>query len=235
MGFTTIKNDERADKGVSGLSATPNLTASALQQRFDSLANLALDKLIILVQELESSSASSNIGTPSGKLSTVLANLTQRLIGIEEARKYENINSRMNTMEVFVQDNLAERVCEIERARLSEAVDQRVSEIERELPYVQSALNGINTQIENTQDDISVIESSLKDSSGNSRLDILEISMVNAQDDIGALEEQVTSEIQSAITILQAEIEDTKAIGTVIDGILYLNSSATVSDGILIL
>lgn len=299
MGFTTIDNDERADKGVSGLSSTPNLTASALQQRFDSLANLALDKLIQLIKELEATTAGSHIGTPYGKLTAVITTIMQKLSALKDT-----------------DESLDERVTAIEKERLSEAIDQRVTEIENEdipdikadisqifstmsannttymrqitgcqddianlknyndstivpklmeiddrsynsmkalqdssgnLISVQTALNAVNLQIENTQDDISNIESDLSSlgqsiaetddllSETNTKLRTAESNITKAQTSITTLQEQVANDIQTAISELENEIEETREIGSVVNGVLLLRSRATVSSGVLTL
>lgn len=44
---------DRADKGVTGLPDTPGLTTTAMQERFDSLANLSIDKFNNLVDAVE--------------------------------------------------------------------------------------------------------------------------------------------------------------------------------------
>lgn len=64
--ITKITNEERADKGVTGLPDTPELPTMQMQQRFDSLGNLAIDGFNRAVDELNSfdtiSSGASHIG-----------------------------------------------------------------------------------------------------------------------------------------------------------------------------
>lgn len=74
-----ITDDDRVDKGVSGLSDTPNLTSTALKSRFDSLANFALDRINSLIGELEATSAAERIGTVTGNLQAALNKLTQSI------------------------------------------------------------------------------------------------------------------------------------------------------------
>ncbi len=45
-----ITNADRLDKGVYGLPDTPGMTTAAIQERFDSLGNLAIDKFNALVE-----------------------------------------------------------------------------------------------------------------------------------------------------------------------------------------
>ena len=68
MAFDRITAKQREGKGVTDLPDTPNMTATDLQARFDSLANLALDTINLLMDALESKSAASSIGTASGTL-----------------------------------------------------------------------------------------------------------------------------------------------------------------------
>ena len=71
--FTKITSEDRADKGVSGLPDTPDMTAAKLQERFDSLANLAIDAINRLAHELGLASAASKIGTSNGTLQSWIA------------------------------------------------------------------------------------------------------------------------------------------------------------------
>lgn len=48
-----ISNADRADKGVYGLPDTPGMSTTEIQERFDSLANLAIDKYNGLVDAVE--------------------------------------------------------------------------------------------------------------------------------------------------------------------------------------
>ena len=62
----TIKDEERSACGVSGLPDTPNLTTKELQERFDSLGNLALDKLVAIIDILNSDFAANYIHLTNG-------------------------------------------------------------------------------------------------------------------------------------------------------------------------
>lgn len=62
----TISDEERSACGVSGLPDTPNLTTKELQERFDSLGNLALDKLAELLEILSSKNAAYEIHFTNG-------------------------------------------------------------------------------------------------------------------------------------------------------------------------
>ncbi len=62
MSFTTITSDDREDKGVTGLADTPGLDTEEMQERFDSLANLAIDTFNTHITELAGTDAAENIG-----------------------------------------------------------------------------------------------------------------------------------------------------------------------------
>lgn len=62
MAFTHITDEDRANKGVTGLSDTPGLTTAALQEKFDELGNMGIDGLNKVLDELEGQYGASNIG-----------------------------------------------------------------------------------------------------------------------------------------------------------------------------
>lgn len=72
MAFRKITAEDRADKGVTGLPDSPNMTTASLQERFDSLGNLAIDKFNAHVDELSATSAANNVGVSVP--STLVAN-----------------------------------------------------------------------------------------------------------------------------------------------------------------
>lgn len=66
--FDKVTPQDRANKGNVGLPDTPNMTASELQERMDSLPNLGIDKLNALIDALNAETAAGNMGMtiPSG-------------------------------------------------------------------------------------------------------------------------------------------------------------------------
>ena len=62
MAFNRVTEADKENKGVTGLPDTPNMTTADLQGRFDSLGNLAIDKLNQLMDEMEDTTAAGNIG-----------------------------------------------------------------------------------------------------------------------------------------------------------------------------
>lgn len=62
MALRRIDDADRLNKGVSGLSDTPNMEASALQAKFDELGNMAIDAYNETVDVLNSTDGALNIG-----------------------------------------------------------------------------------------------------------------------------------------------------------------------------
>ena len=98
MAFDRITAKQREGKGVTDLPDTPNMTATDLQARFDSLANLALDTINLLMDALEAKTAASSIGTASGTLQSWMSScesaVTRNTSGISElSNKFTNLSS----------------------------------------------------------------------------------------------------------------------------------------------
>lgn len=72
MAFDKVTTQDRANKGNVGLPDTPNMTANELQERMDSLPNLAIDKLNELIDALNAETAAGNMGMtiPNGVTAT---------------------------------------------------------------------------------------------------------------------------------------------------------------------
>lgn len=62
MALRRIDDADRLNKGVSGLSDTPNMEASALQAKFDELGNMAIDAYNGTVDILNSTNGALNVG-----------------------------------------------------------------------------------------------------------------------------------------------------------------------------
>lgn len=93
MAFTPITPADLTNKGVAGLPDTPDMEASELKQRFDSLGNLAIDRLKILISELEAETASLSVGavvpmgiTASKNVQSIINALTVIVQANEDAR-----------------------------------------------------------------------------------------------------------------------------------------------------
>ena len=96
--FTTITPEEREGKGVTQLPDSPQITAANLKELFDSLANLAIDKFITHIDELEAETAAGNIGAviPDGYSATAnIQSLIDEIImrlGSCESLKHSHAN-----------------------------------------------------------------------------------------------------------------------------------------------
>lgn len=93
MAFTTITNADLVNKGVASLPDTPDMEASELKQRFDSLGDLCVEKIRALVAELEEETASLSLGATPPQ-------------GITAAK---NVQSIINALNVIVQQNAQNR------------------------------------------------------------------------------------------------------------------------------
>ena len=60
--FTTITPEELVGKGVKSLPDTPDMAASELKQRFDSLGDLCVSHIRTLINELEANTAALSLG-----------------------------------------------------------------------------------------------------------------------------------------------------------------------------
>lgn len=94
MSFTKITAEDLVNKGVTSLPDTPDMAASELKQRFDSLGNLCVQRINNLVDELENETASLSLGLSMPR-------------GLEaDAKKIQDI---INALNLIVQQNASER------------------------------------------------------------------------------------------------------------------------------
>ena len=104
MSFNKITSKDREGKGVSGLPNTPNLTPTQLQEQFDSLANLAIEKFNEFITALEAASAAGNIGSANGTVQTDLTALRQ---GVTSAyQRISNVETRIKTAEESLENHI---------------------------------------------------------------------------------------------------------------------------------
>jgi hypothetical protein len=96
MAISKITNKERDNVRVYGLADRPGLTKEAMQQRFDGLGDLAIDKLNEVIDEVNSLSSASSIKTTytdaDGKsldVNAVLADLYAKIAALED--KIDNL------------------------------------------------------------------------------------------------------------------------------------------------
>ena len=117
MAFTKITAADRSGKGVTGLPDSPQLSASALQAKFDELGNLGIDGFNRHVDELEATTAAMYIGAsvPSGltaneNIQSILNSL-QIAIGVVSGDRHTHSNKTV--LDSFTADNktLYDRIC----------------------------------------------------------------------------------------------------------------------------
>ena len=166
--FTKITTEDKSEKGVSDLPDTPNLTATQLKERFDSLALLAIDAINRLIDELQATSAASKIGTANGTLQSWMSscqtavqqntrNISAYSLAITSLETdTSNLAEQMSTATANI-DNLDKNVSSLSEDCLG--YDQRISDLERDsdIPIDNiKKINEINSKIgdKNTVDTI---------------------------------------------------------------------------------
>ena len=157
--FTKITTEDKSEKGVSDLPDTPNLTATQLKERFDSLALLAIDAINRLIDELQATSAASKIGTANGTLQSWISscqtavqrntrNISANSLAITSLEtETSNLNEQMSTATANI-DNLDMNVSSLNEDNLT--LDQRISDLERysDIPIDNSKkIDEINSKI----------------------------------------------------------------------------------------
>lgn len=104
--FPTISDEERSSCGVSGLPDTPQLTTKELQEKFDSLGNLALDKLVAIIEILNSENAANYIHYKNGN--TLQDEFYSKNTDIENLQKavknIPSIDGESNYYNITIQD-----------------------------------------------------------------------------------------------------------------------------------
>ena len=105
--FTKITTEDKSEKGVSDLPDTPNLTATQLKERFDSLALLAIDAINRLIDELQATSAASKIGTANGTLQSWMSSCQT---AVQQNTRNISANSLAITSLETDTSNLAEQI-----------------------------------------------------------------------------------------------------------------------------
>lgn len=107
--FPTITTEERKDLGVTGLADTPQLSPKELQERFDSLGNLSLDKLSELLDMLNGNSAANQIHLSNGnslqdEYYNYVADLKNLKKSIEKKYNVNSISRNSNILRITVDD-----------------------------------------------------------------------------------------------------------------------------------
>ena len=108
MSFTTITNLDLANKGVTTLPDTPDMEASELKQRFDSLGNLCVSKIKTLVSELEAETASVSLGASIPEGLPAGAKKVQSIIDALNVIVQQNAECRHNHANMDVLNSISE-------------------------------------------------------------------------------------------------------------------------------
>lgn len=106
--FTTIRQAERDELGVSQLPDSPQITAAELKRLFDSLGNLAIDHFITHIDEISAETAASNIGVtvPQGYTSSPLLQslLNEIVLKLSGALADRHTHSNKDTLDGITAD-----------------------------------------------------------------------------------------------------------------------------------
>lgn len=210
MAFDKVTAEDRTDKGVTDLPDTPNMTATELQARFDSLANLAIDSLNNLIDALGKSSAASSIGTSYG---TVQKTFTTHKGYID------TLLNRMSTAETKIKE------------LSTDASD--MDEIQTELVKVKSDINALNNslidkdeRISDNETDITSLKSYVY---GDGTKEYTETIRENVDENTLAIEELQDDSANHAnsIAAIKKQIGDAETVDTIVYDLLSANLTAT--------
>ena len=108
--FEKITSEDRAGKGVTGLPDTPALGTSEMQEQFDSLANLVIEKYNEFIDAINSNTAALNIGAqvPTGyyaqeNIQSVINSMTSD-ITLNKNNRHNHANKE--ALDSITQENL---------------------------------------------------------------------------------------------------------------------------------
>jgi len=151
MSFTTITNADLVNKGVKGLPDTPDMAASELKQRFDSLGDLCVQKIRTLVSELEAATASLSVGAqvPSGitSASNVQAIINALNTIIQEHDQIKHTHSNKAALDTIT----AEQLNSFEQTALKfediRSVEEILHNSDTEIPTAGAVYRYINSRL----------------------------------------------------------------------------------------
>lgn len=152
MSFTRITNADLVNKGVTSLPDTPDMAASELKQRFDSLGNLCVQKINAIVTELEAEMASVSLGAsvPEGLPTSVKK--VQDILNALNTIVQQNANDRHNHINKAVLDTItAEGKLSYDQTALKfediRSVESIVNNKEDEIPTSGAVIRYINSRL----------------------------------------------------------------------------------------
>lgn len=151
MAFTKITNEDLQNKGVATLPDTPDMEASELKQRFDSLGNLAIDRINNLITELEAESAALSVGAtvPSGitagkNVQSIINALTLIIQRNEELR---HTHPNLEVLDTITEEDKAAYDANILRFSDITSVERIVHDSDSEIPTSGAVVDYVNARI----------------------------------------------------------------------------------------
>lgn len=151
MAFTTITTADLTNKGVVGLPDTPDMEASELKQRFDSLGNLAIDKIKIIVSELEAEAAALSLGASVPQGITAAKNIQSIINGLNQIvqRNAELRHNHVNfdVLETITEEDKANYDNNVLMLQNINSVEMIVHDSDNEIPTSGAVVDYINARL----------------------------------------------------------------------------------------
>lgn len=219
MAFDRITAKQREGKGVTDLPDTPNMTATDLQARFDSLANLALDTINLLMDALESKSAASSIGTASGTLQSWMSSCER--VASKNGKDISELSGKFTNLSstYYTTDKVPATLLDL-KERMGTA-ESDLQERLKNIQDLQKDRDNTNNRVGETEKDISSLQQSLEDTDRVAR-DALNDGNTNSKD-IGTLKAKVNG--VCTINVMENQIANCKIDGVTDD---YANLNAII-------
>ncbi len=219
MAFDRITAKQREGKGVTDLPDTPNMTATDLQARFDSLANLALDTINLLMDALESKSAASSIGTASGTLQSWMSSCES--VASKNGKDISELSGKFTNLSstYYTTDKVPATLLD-----LKERMGTAESDLQERLKNIQD----LQKDRDNTNNRVGDLQQSLEDTDRVAR-DALNDGNANSKEitantkDIGTLKAKVNG--VCTINVMDNQIANCKIDGVTDD---YTNLNAII-------
>lgn len=219
MAFDRITAKQREGKGVTDLPDTPNMTATDLQARFDSLANLALDTINLLMDALESKSAASSIGTASGTLQSWMSSCES--VASKNGKDISELSGKFTNLSstYYTTDKVPATLLDL-KERMGTA-ESDLQERLKNIQDLQKDRDNTNNRVGENEKDISSLQQSLEDTDRVAR-DALNDGNTNSKD-IGTLKAKVNG--VCTINVMENQIANCKIDGVTDD---YANLNAII-------
>lgn len=151
MAFTTITTADLTNKGVVGLPDTPDMEASELKQRFDSLGNLAIDKIKIIVLELEAEAAALSLGASVPQGITAAKNIQSIINGLNQIvqRNAELRHNHVNfdVLETITEEDKANYDNNVLMLQNINSVEMIVHDSDSEIPTSGAVVDYVNARL----------------------------------------------------------------------------------------